>query len=147
MGRKQGFIKNNKLRGEWAEARFLACAAQHGFNVSKPWGECLRYDFAVELNGHFLRVQVKSTICRNDRYYICSFRTVSRPYTEDEVDFFVVYVIPEDLWYILPAADVIRIKGNLLLAPHRNHHKYERYREAWELLRASKPKADASSGQ
>jgi hypothetical protein len=110
-------------------------ASEHGFNVSKPWGGALRYDFALELNGRFLRLQVKSTTCKNDRYYICSFRTASQPYREDQVDFFAVYVIPEDLWYILPASVVVKIKGNLLLAPNRKRHKYERYREAWDLMR------------
>jgi hypothetical protein len=47
-----------------------------------------------------------------------------------------------------PAAVIIRIKGNLLLAPHRSKHKYERYREAWNILSAKKPKANsAGSGQ
>jgi hypothetical protein len=146
MGRKKGFIKGHNQRGQWAEARFMACAAEQGFNVSRPWDDKSRYDFAIELKGQFLRVQVKSTICKNDRYYICSFRTVSRPYTEDQIDFFAVYVIPEELWYIFPASVVIRIKGNLLLAPQRKKHKYERYREAWELLRAGKPKAKPAAG-
>ncbi len=53
-----------KERGEWAEMRFMARAAEHGFRVSKPWGESSRYDFAVEANGRFLRIQVKSTVCR-----------------------------------------------------------------------------------
>jgi len=140
MGKNKKFIKDHKLRGEWAEARFMACAAEHGFNVSKPWGDTSRYDFAIELKGRFLRVQVKSTICKNDRYYICSFRTVGKPYREEQIDFFAVYVVPEDLWYILPAKVVIRIKGNLLLAPDRHQHKYERYRESWHLLKAGKDK-------
>ncbi len=123
----------------------MIAAAEHGFNVSKPCGNSSRYDSVLELNGCFLRLQVKSTLCRNDRYYICSARTSSRPYTEKRVDFFAVYVIPEDLWYILPVRVVIRLKGNLLLAPHRKKHKYERYREAWDLLRAWKPKTRAAA--
>ena len=54
-------IKHPKRRGEWAELRFMACAAENGLRVTKPWGDCSSYDFAVEHNGHFLRVQVKST--------------------------------------------------------------------------------------
>ena len=41
-------IKHPKLRGEWAELRFMRCAAEHGLCVTKPWGETARYDFAVE---------------------------------------------------------------------------------------------------
>ena len=42
---------NPKNRGEWAEMRFMARAAEQGFRVSKPWGDSARYDFAVEENG------------------------------------------------------------------------------------------------
>ena len=51
-------IRHPKLRGEWAELRFMTCAAEHGLCVSKPWGETARYDFAVEYEGRFVRVQV-----------------------------------------------------------------------------------------
>lgn len=61
MGIKTKFMKSYSLRGEWTEARFMIRACEHGFNVSRPWGGSSRYDFVVELNGQFLRVQVKST--------------------------------------------------------------------------------------
>jgi hypothetical protein len=32
-------IQNHKLRGEWAELRFLQTAIERGFRVTKPWGE------------------------------------------------------------------------------------------------------------
>ena len=127
----------------------MACAAEHGFNVSRPWGDSSRYDFALELDGQFLRVQVKSTTCMSEGSYICNFRPGGRPYTQKQIDFFAVYVIPEDVWYIIPARTGLRIKQNIRLRPHRKNHKHERYREAWELLRAGKPKvkAAAASGQ
>src|SRR5438876_2244079 len=58
------FIKDHKQRGEWAELRFMARAAEHGLSVSKPWGDSQRYDVTVEHNGRFLRVQVKSTVAK-----------------------------------------------------------------------------------
>ncbi len=54
-------IKNPKQRGEWAEMCFMARAAAHGLCVTKPYGDSAHYDFAIEHQGHFLRVQVKST--------------------------------------------------------------------------------------
>lgn len=54
-------FKTCKLQGEWAELLFMARAAEHGFSVSKPWGESQAYDVTVESGGKFLRVQVKST--------------------------------------------------------------------------------------
>ena len=55
-------IKHPKRRGEWAEMRFMAMAAENGLEVTKPFGEMARYDFIVEYQGRFARVQVKSTI-------------------------------------------------------------------------------------
>jgi hypothetical protein len=35
-------IRNSKLRGEWAELRFMTRAAEHGLMISKPWGDSAR---------------------------------------------------------------------------------------------------------
>ena len=46
------------------------------------------------------------------------------------------YVIPEDVWYIIPAKLVVKGKMGLVsLSPGIRGHKYEKYAEAWELLR------------
>ncbi|HYX67757.1 MAG TPA: group I intron-associated PD-(D/E)XK endonuclease [Terriglobales bacterium] len=137
-------IKHPKRRGEWVELQFMARAAAHGLTVSKPWGDSARYDFAVEHNGRFSRVQVKSTT-RFDtgRYgrvgaYICN--TVSRApyrkaesYTAKQIDFLAAYIIPEEVWYIVPAALLTRFA--IALNPHRRDNKYFRFLEAWDLLR------------
>ena len=98
-------IRNQKLRGEWAELRFMARAAEHGLGVSKPWGESARCDVGVEHNVRYLRVQVKSTIYQVGASYVCNTRPDNdyQPYTCGQIDFMAAYVIPEDVWYILPA--------------------------------------------
>lgn len=131
-------IDDHKKRGEWAEMRFMARAAEHGLQVSKPFGDSARYDFAVEANGRFLRVQVKSTTSRRSRGYACKIvYGGDRGYASEDVDFFAVYVIPEDVWFILPVEVVTCGTPNLLLAPHRMPHKYAPYEEAWHLLKES----------
>jgi hypothetical protein len=40
-------IQNHKLRGEWAELRFMQRATERGFRVIKPWGETAPYDIAL----------------------------------------------------------------------------------------------------
>ena len=57
-----------KRRGEAVEAAFLAKAASLGFRVAKPWGESDRYDFVVEGERGFWRMQVKHTTCRRTAY-------------------------------------------------------------------------------
>jgi len=134
-------IKHSKQRGEWAELRFMARAAEHGLCVTKPWGDSARYDFAVEHNGHFLRVQVKSTKSKQYNSYACNLRTTSHhAYTKDEVDFIAAYVIPKDVWYIIPIEVATNSSSNLILSPHLPNSKYDRYKEAWHLLRGEKAK-------
>ena len=136
-------MRSPKERGEWAEARFLAKATEQGFRVSKPWGESARYDFALERDGRFLRIQVKSTVSHFKNGYRCWIQPsqkVENPrhlYTAQQVDFFAAYAIPEDLWYIFPAAVVEEMRNSTYLFPRSPEHKYEKYKEAWELLRAA----------
>lgn len=128
------YIKDPKKRGEWAEAQFLAKAEQYGLTVSKPWGDSSRYDFAIEHQGRFMRIQVKSTLASCYDGYVCTLLSNGSRYSTDEVDFFALYVIPVDVWYIIPAEIVSQLKKRIMLAPQRKGHKYERFKEAWDLL-------------
>ncbi len=40
-------IHHPKLRGEWAELRFMQRATERGLRVTKPWGETAPYDIAL----------------------------------------------------------------------------------------------------
>src|SRR5262249_3656847 len=122
-----------KQRGEWVEMRFMARAVEHGLCVSKPWGDSALYDFAVEVRGRFLRVQVKSTAKRKTTGYRCFVRGYGGPYAPGSFEFLAIYLVPEDIWYIIPAAK-IAASGSILLAPERKTSKYESFREAWQLL-------------
>ena len=126
-----------KRRGEWAELQFMAKAAKLGLRISKLWGEC-RYDVVVESGGRFMRIQVKSTICRSRKGYNCRVQPsdTSEPYHPGEFDFLAVYIITEDVWYIIPARVVVHRKiGRIRLYPSRAGSKYSEYKEAWDLLR------------
>ena len=123
-----------KLQGEWAELIFMARAAEQGLRVSRPWGDSAPYDVAVEHNGRFLRVQIKSTRCRHRAgAYKCHIDSNGTPYTLHELDFIAAYVIPLEVWYLIPLA-ATRGQTEVLLAPNRPKSKYARYKEAWRLL-------------
>jgi hypothetical protein len=125
---------NYKQRGEWVELLFMTVAAGLGFTVAKPFGESARYDVIVEHEGRFLRIQVKSTeICTGDCYR-CELRMCgNRQYVAGAVDYFAIYILAEDLWYIFPARTLAGL-GAVVLSPQRKGHKYERYLENWWLL-------------
>jgi hypothetical protein len=133
-------IKHPKRRGEWVELQFMARAASHGLTVSKPWGDSARYDFVVEHKARFSRVQVKSTQFQQKGAYLCNTisrdpKGTERPYALDAIDFFAFFVIPEDVWYIVPVAELRRARYAAYLNPYDCRNKYFRYMEAWHLLK------------
>ena len=134
-------FRSPKQQGEWVELQFIARASAQGLTVSKPWGDSVQYDFAVELGGRFHRVQVKGTASNDGTSYICN-TTCSTPkktmrarrkYTHDEVDFFAILIIPDDAWYIIPVKTEVR--SRFCLAPRNPRNRYFRYLEAWDLLK------------
>lgn len=127
-------IKHAKKRGEWAELKFMAAASERGFRVTKPWGETAQYDFIVEHDGRFVRVQMKSTGFKDRGGYSCSVRGSRGAYEGDPFDFVAVYVVPEDVWYIIPE-EVVRGQGSVALYPGRKRSKYGKYKEKWEGMK------------
>jgi hypothetical protein len=103
-------IQHPKLRGEWAELRFMARAAEHGLCVAKPWGDMARS-------------------------YKCHVTHNGIPYAQDQVDFIAAYVIEADVWYIIPTA-ALEGRIHVMLSPHRQNSKFAQYKEAWHQLRS-----------
>jgi len=110
-----------KEQGEWVELCFMARAVERGFCVSRPHGDSASYDVGVEHNGRFLRVQVKSTtFCRNGSYTCNIIGPKRQRYPAGKVDFFAVYLVPIDLWYLVPF-EVAQNNWSLNLTPCRGH--------------------------
>ena len=128
---------SRKRGGEVVEAAFLARASLLGFRVSKPWGDSDRYDFVVEGEQGFWRVQVKLTTYFRRAAYRVTLSARGKTYTAEDIDFLVVYIGPENLWYVLPVEMVASKKG-LGLRPNAVRSKFNRYREAWCLLACSR---------
>jgi hypothetical protein len=115
----------------------MARAAEEGVRVFKPHGDCAKYDVGVEYRGRFLRVQVKSTIFkrRGEGYSLNVMGPKRKRYESGVLDFFAVYLIPIDAWYIIPYELTGWKNCTLHFTPNSPRHKYRRYREAWHLLR------------
>jgi len=127
-------IKHAKRRGEWAEMCFMMRAAELGLEVNKPFGDSASYDFIVQKGGRMARVQVKSTIVRQNDGYVCQVhRSLGATYESNAFDFLAVYLILEDTWYIIPEK-MLRGKYNILLNPRLKQSRYEPYREAWHEM-------------
>ena len=140
----------HERQGEATEAAFMAKASNLGFAVAKPWGR-ERYDFILDSGHNFWRVQVKSTRCGHyPTYWLTVASSKLLPYTKDQIDFLAAYIIPEDVWYVIP---VEKIAGRKNLDPSassgfrlrartpakrlnfnprpRNRSPWDKYREAW----------------
>jgi len=127
-------IRDNKKRGEWAEQVFAARAAENGLAVSKPSGDSASFDYVVGHPGRFVAVQVKCTIAKqhNAKGYICNLKCNNKKYREGSFDFVAAYAILEDTWYIIPEKAV---RGMSAICLCSTMPKYEKYKEAWDLLR------------
>jgi hypothetical protein len=135
-------IKDKKERGAWAELYFMVLAMSQGMRVSSPYGGFGPYDVGVEgSTGPILRVQVKCTLCRcrQGSYSISVNRSYGakhrRGYAPGTVDFFALFLIPTDDWYIIPYAVIGDRDANLHFRPEFRRQKYGDYKEAWHLLR------------
>jgi hypothetical protein len=130
-----------KWAGEQAEAAFLNKAVSLGLSVSKPWGDSERYDFAVDAGRRMLRVQVKSTqyVAPERLGFVINMARRAVLYTEEDIDFVAVYIVPLNLWYIIPIKACLN-RSNLLFYPESKNSRgrFEKYREAWWRLRSRK---------
>lgn len=127
-------IKLCKELGEWAELRFMVRAAEEGLRAAKPYGESTSYDFIVEHKRRFLRVQVKATRSKQCNSYYCHVRRSHRaPYTKEHIDFIAAYLVPRDIWYIIPLEKMGT--DNIVLSPDLATSKHAAFKEAWHLLR------------
>jgi PD-(D/E)XK endonuclease len=130
---------HNKHRGELAELAFMRKAASRGYAVSKPWGDCERYDFVVRFRKVFWRVQVKSVRAKypqRHHYRLNTSNWLKLPYSPEDIDFLVGYIFPEDAWYIFPAV-IVENRKALYITPNSKRSPYEKFREAWKLMEQS----------
>ena len=132
-----------KRVGEFSEAAFLLKAGSLGFGLAKPWGDSERYDFILDSRPRLWRVQLKCSATARDGGYgvqathaSCGGRKMA--YTADDIDVLVVYILPRDTWYVLPF-EVFAPRRYLGFYPNCGSRRaiWEKYREAWQLLRTS----------
>ena len=93
---------STKLKGDLAEQAAILGALKRGWGVLKPVGDRLPYDLVFDVNGSLIRIQVKYAWFdhRTGNYVVDNRRTktnrrkmVRAPYTENDFDFALVYVV------------------------------------------------------
>ena len=128
-------VRTKSDKGYLAEMAFVTKAMSLGFNVCKPMGETPGFDFTVESGLEVKKVQIKSRWGKGRRSYPAKISSENRAYRPDETDFVIVYVVPEDSWYVLPVDVAARSRiGHFYPHNPNSGGRLEIYREAWHLL-------------
>lgn len=100
---------NSKQKGNITELECMLAFMKLGYNVLTPYGDCERYDFVVNIDNKFYKIQSKTSSSDDDgASFKFSCRSCNRKdgvivhhtYTKEEIDYFVttfngiVYLIP-----------------------------------------------------
>lgn len=100
---------NSKYKGNITELESMLAFMKLGYNVLTPYGDCERYDYVVDVNGQFIKIQSKTASTEDDgASFKFSCRSSNRQnggivhhsYSKDEIDYFVTtfngkcYLIP-----------------------------------------------------
>jgi PD-(D/E)XK endonuclease len=119
----------------WENSPSPTKAASLGFGIAKPLVDSERYDFILDSGERFWRVQVKSTCQAHSSGYPAWARgSHHKPYKASEIDFLVAYIIPRDIWYVIPV-NLVTAATWLGFYPSgckTNAGRFESYREAWQ---------------
>src|SRR5882724_7975722 len=132
-------MRHKARPGDIAEAVFGLRSMQRGWVVSKPCAEKQAYDHIIDNRCNLLRIQVKSTttLYSKNRYHVNMGRGehTKIAYTKNDIDFFAIYLLPEDAWYIFPVEFAAgRVGLSVPKADHAQGTKYEPYLNAWHYL-------------
>jgi len=128
---------SSQKQGTLGEIIFLKEAVKRDLKVSKPFSHHNKYDFIIDDDENLYRVQIKS--CRMEgkgngyRVRICngngSYGKKSA-YGKNEIDFFGIYLVPVETWFIIPRKATANNKSVYLL-PNDKSSKYGKYQENW----------------
>ena len=104
---KKRYALPPKRRGEIAELAFMQKAVSLGFGVAKPYVDSESYDFILDSGERLWRVQVKSIYSPSRcGYRFMAWRSNHQPYSSEDIDFIVGYVVPRKVWYVVPVNHV-----------------------------------------
>lgn len=102
----------SKEKGNLTEVLCLAEFTKLGLKTSIPYGENCRYDFILDVNGHLLKIQCKTSHkieslegfeFKCESVVVTRTKTVCSKYTLNEIDFFAT--VDEGQCYLVPVEE------------------------------------------
>ena len=92
---------SSKEKGNITEVECMLAFLKLGYNVLTPYGDCERYDFVVEVNNNFYKIQVKTARDGDEEQsnfifsctssHVNANRVAHQYYTKEEIDFFATF--------------------------------------------------------
>lgn len=136
---KLPFTGMERLRlGLAGEFRVMSELLLRGHNPSKSYLQ----DGADLTLENSLRLEVKSSHRYADKrgtYYMCNLKGGHRKQRQqlDSFDFLILWCVDDDVFYIIPKAEVILTPSGTIAfttTSENARHRYAQYRERWDLL-------------
>jgi hypothetical protein len=121
---------------------------KQGWAVLKPVGDRLPYDMVFDIDGKFIKIQVKSAWFDEIRqnYVVDNRRTktnrrvmLREKYSESDFDFAIIYLEEIHIFYVMPVDVFIRYGSKIHLVETEKRQRKPKsadYREAWHLLKS-----------
>jgi hypothetical protein len=112
--------------GQRSEAAVLAAFVKHGYRVLIPFGVNHRYDFVLDMDERFLRVQCKTgrlrdgVIIYNSESTRANTRRTHRRGYAGEIDLFAIYCPDTAGIYLVPLEESTGTNGRLRIAQPGN---------------------------
>jgi len=125
--------------GDIAEIAFMLRAKQNGLTVLQPYSAITPYDLIIDNGKKLIKIQVKSTntnVKKNPNGYkaiIGRGKSSKTKYQKKDVDFFAIYIVRTNSFYIIPFNAVKTVTLNLYI--DKGNHKFSKYLENWNLLK------------
>lgn len=129
-----------KQKGNLTELQCITAFYEAGYQVSLPYGENSRYDLVADINGHLLKVQVKTSRTFDENSFIFTCRSTKskksgntrRAYTKDEIDYFATFY--QGKCYLVPVEECGVEKRLHLFGCKSNQSMNVSYAKDYELL-------------
>ena len=136
---------STKQKGNVTEVECMLAFLKLGYNVLTPYGDCERYDFVVDINGNFYKIQVKTANANHIEDGYIEFNTsnkttregkfVHHAYTSEQIDYFMTSY--KGLCYLIPVEECSKNTRKRLrfIPPKNGQAKSITFAESYELTR------------
>lgn len=132
---------NSKQIGNITEIGCMLAFIKAGYNVLTPYGDCERYDFVVDINGNFIKIQCKTShaIDDNNNGFVFHCRSthrvngkcVNEKYKSNEIDYFATYF--DEKCYLIPQKECGAEKRIRFTPPETGQTRGVNYASDYEL--------------